>query len=203
MRQSKASTHLDPRDPLVIDTRELGRRPGSMRRVQRTVPAPPGLRLELVDVPEGSEVELDLRIEAVMEGVLVSGTARASASGECGRCLESVTIPLEAELVELYAYPGHEHDQGHDAPDEEDVGRLEGDFIPLEPRLRDAVLLALPLRPVCKEDCQGLCATCGVRLADVPSGHGHEEVDPRWSTLQELSGRLASSSSTEMADEER
>jgi uncharacterized protein len=166
---------LDPRNPLVLDTRELGRRPGSMRPVQRSVPAPPGFALDIIGVPEGSPVELDLRLEAVMEGVLVSGYARARIAGECARCLEPVSSEVEAEICELYAYPGHESD--------DDIGRLEGDFINFEPQLRDAIVLALPLRPVCAEDCAGLCATCGVPLADDP-GHAHDEPDPRWAALR-------------------
>jgi uncharacterized protein len=168
---------LDARKPLVLDTRELGRRPGSMRVVQRTVPAPTGFGLDLIGVPEGSPVELDLRLEAVMEGVLVSGRAHATIVGECARCLEPVTCTVDAEICELYAYPGHESD-------DEDIGRLEGDLIDFEPRLRDAVVLALPLRPTCSEDCEGLCATCGERLTEVPDNHSHDDVDPRWAALR-------------------
>ncbi|MFL6240925.1 MAG: YceD family protein [Actinomycetes bacterium] len=168
---------LDARDPFVLDTRELGRRPGSMRAVRRTVAAPSGFGLNLTAVPVGSPIELDLRLEAVMEGVLVSGRAAATVHGECARCLDPVSFPVEAELCELYAYPGHESD-------DEDIGRLEGDLINFEPQLRDAIVLALPLRPVCDDECAGLCATCGVRLADEPAEHSHDEADPRWAALR-------------------
>jgi uncharacterized protein len=167
----------DARSPLVLDTRELGRRPGSMRTVQREAPAPAGFGLELIRVPEGAPIELDLRLEAVMEGVLVSGSARAAVVGECARCLEPVSSSVEASLCELYAYPGHESD-------DDDIGRLEGDLINLEPALRDAILLALPLAPVCDEDCGGLCPGCGARLAELPDDHTHETVDPRWDALR-------------------
>ena len=113
----------------------------------------------------------------------MSGTARSLASGECGRCLDPVTVPVSIELCELYAYPDPDE---RDADENDDVGRVEGDLIDLEPRLRDAVLLALPLRPVCQADCPGLCATCGARLADEPPGHGHDEIDPRWEALRGL-----------------
>ena len=193
---SHPQTHLDPRDPLVLDTRELGRRAGSMRTLERTVPAPPGLGFDFIAVVEGSDLSLDLRLEAVMEGVLVSGSVRAEASGECARCLDPVAVPVEVDLLELYAYPGHER-----PGDEEDIGQLVGDLIDLEPRLRDAILLALPLRPVCSETCPGLCATCGARLADEPPGHTHEQLDLRWSALQGLQPVLGESAST--TDEER
>ena len=168
---------LDLRNPLVLDTRDLGRRPGSMRPVARTVAAPAGFALDIVGVPEGSPIELDLRMEAVMEGVLVSGHAHATVTGECARCLDPVSTTVDAELCELYAYPGHESD-------DDDIGRLEGDFINLEPQLRDAIVLALPLRPVCAEECAGLCPTCGERLAELPEDHAHDEPDPRWAALR-------------------
>ncbi len=172
---------LDPRAPLVIDTRELGRRPGSLRRVMRSVPAPPGLGLELVGVPPGAPVELSLRLEAVMEGVLVSGTVRAPVAGECGRCLDPVSGRVDVPLQELYAYP----DRRGDPPD---VWRLQGDLMDLEPALRDAVLLALPMTPRCRDDCPGLCPTCGDRLADAGRDHRHGVADPRWAGLVGILG---------------
>ena len=102
----RATTRLDPRSPLVLDTRELGRRPGSMRSLSRSVPAPAHLGVDVLGVPAGSPVELDLRLESVVEGVLVSGTVAATMSGECVRCLDPVTVPLVVDLQELYAFPG-------------------------------------------------------------------------------------------------
>jgi uncharacterized protein len=173
-------TRIDPRDPFVIDTRTLGRRPGSMRKDSYTVPAPADLGVEMVGVPEGTEIELDLRLEAVMEGVLVSGTARAPLSGECARCLDPLTSSIEVELQELYVYSDTR--SGESAEDDE--RRLEGDLIDLEPVVRDAMVLALPLSPLCRDDCPGLCTDCGVRLADAGPDHHHDAVDPRWAALQ-------------------
>jgi DUF177 domain-containing protein len=170
---------LDPRAPLVLDSRELARRPGSSKRVSRTEPAPPDLRIELIGVPEGSPVQLDLLLESVMEGILASGTARASLAGECARCLDPVEDELVVELQELYVYPES------DARDDE-ASRLEGDYLDLEPVLRDAVVLALPFRPVCDDDCPGLCAECGARLVDEPAHHHAEPTDPRWAALASL-----------------
>lgn len=173
--------NLDPRAPLVLDTRELGRRPGSQREITRTVEAPAELGIEILRVPQGSPVELDLRTEAVMEGVLVTGSASAELEGECARCLEPIADELRVGFQELYVYD--DKDNPVDADEESDVSRLEGDLIDLEPALRDAVVLALPFRPLCREDCPGLCITCGARLADDPE-HGHEDpIDPRWMAL--------------------
>jgi len=150
--------------------------------VSPTVPAPADLGIEVLRVPEGSQVELDLRLEAVMEGVLVTGTARAALEGECVRCLGPITDELEVDLQELYVYSRPDHDPDMD----DEVSMLQDDLLDLEPLLRDAVVLALPFQPLCQPDCPGLCVECGARLLDDPD-HQHEEpVDPRWAALAEL-----------------
>ena len=185
---------LDPRAPLVLDTRELGRRPGAERTVSRTAPAPADLGIEVLGVPEGSPVQFALRLEAVVEGVLVTGTAQARLAGECVRCLDRIEPTIDAELCELFVYDDETHrerDRRSTAEDETEDGetsRLHGDLLDLEPLLRDAVVLALPFQPTCTEDCPGLCIECGARLADDPE-HSHDApVDPRWAALQGLSG---------------
>ncbi len=172
--------HLDPRSPLVLETRDLPRRPGAMRVVERTVPAPEGLGLELIGVPTGADLLLDLRLESVSEGVLVSGTVTGTVEGECGRCLRMISDTLEVPIQELYAY---EHSTTDETTDEDEVGRLQGDLIDLEPVLRDAVVLALPNHPLCREECPGLCPECGVPRDDLPADHTHAQVDPRWAAL--------------------
>jgi uncharacterized protein len=93
------ATHLDPRSPFVLDTLELGRRPGSTRRVQRTVASPGDLGNEMIGIPAGADVELDLQLSAVVEGVLVTGTVRARAVGECGRCLDEIEPVVRDAVV--------------------------------------------------------------------------------------------------------
>lgn len=175
---------LDPRQPLVLDTRELGRRPGSMLAVQRTAPAPGAIGVELARVPEGAPLVLDLRMESVVEGVLVSGTVSAPITGECGRCLEPFADSIVVELQELFAYPNSTTDSTTD----DEVSRLSGDRLDLEPAVRDAVVLELPLSPLCRDDCPGLCPTCGSRWDELPADHNHDTLDPRWAALTERFG---------------
>ncbi|MFH8613566.1 YceD family protein [Streptomyces sp. NPDC017979] len=180
----------------MFDTHELGRRPGALQRLTRSVPAPKDLGIEeVVGVPEGEAVELDLRLESVMEGVLVTGTARASAEGECVRCLEPLRLDVVAEFQEMFTYPdaddrsrGRAADAGDDA-EGEDIVLLKDGLFDLEPVLRDAVVLALPMQPVCREDCAGLCTQCGVRLDDDPDHH-HDALDIRWAALQGLADTI-------------
>ncbi|MGQ0844539.1 MAG: YceD family protein [Sporichthyaceae bacterium] len=175
--ETQKPQRLDPTVPLVIDVRRLGRRPGSMLEVSKSVPAPADLGLEVIGVPAGAEVELKLRLESVLEGVVVSGTARATLVGECVRCLEGLEDDLEVDFAELFVHPGRDGD--------DETLWLQDDMLDLEPVLRDAVVLSLPLQPVCEEDCPGLCSECGARLAEDPD-HGHDRTDARWAALEGL-----------------
>lgn len=172
----------------MLDTRELGRRPGSQREVSLTVPAPAGLGIEILSVPEGSPVTFDLRLEAVMEGVLVTGTAQAALDGECARCLDPIVDELDVTLQELYVYDdlAHAKDAHPDDDEDDETSKLEDDLLDLEPLLRDAVVLALPFQPLCQDDCPGLCVECGANLKHDPE-HTHEApIDPRWAALADL-----------------
>ncbi|WP_338109686.1 MULTISPECIES: DUF177 domain-containing protein [Rhodococcus] len=175
-----SSQHPDRDSGLVLDVLSLGRRPGSMRTVHTVVPAPLRIGLDAIAIEEGTDVELDLRLEAVSEGVLVTGTVRADTVGECSRCLEPFEDSVELYLTELFAYPDSVTEQ---TTDEDEVYRLVDDTIDLEPVIVDTVGLELPLRPLCSDDCAGLCPECGIRLAIAESGHGHERMDPRWAGL--------------------
>jgi uncharacterized protein len=181
--------------------RSLGRQAGSSLTQTRTVPAPADLRLELIRVPEGADVALEVRFEAVSEGVLATGTAVAPLEGECARCLAPLTSSVTVRFQELYLYGDGRHDRHdkhdrhdrydkHDEQEEQDdeeLYHLDGDLLDLEPAFRDAVVLALPMSPLCREDCPGLCVECGVPLADAGPEHRHEgAVDPRWAALRQL-----------------
>jgi len=183
-RTRDLSARPDARSPFVFDTRALGRQPGSSRTMRRRVPAPATFCGSLVGVAEGADLELDLLFEAVMEGVLVSAAVRAPVSGACARCLDPFTSFIEVEFQELFCYPAA-GDAGSEATEED--CRLDGDLLDLEQACRDAVLLALPLSPLCSDDCPGLCAECGARLADLGRDHGHGHgVHPRWAALRQL-----------------
>ena len=197
-----------PHGALVFDMRSLSRQAGSARARQLTVPAPEDLRLELASVPVGASVEFDVRFEAVTEGILVTGSATAPLTGECARCLASLASTVTASFTELYLYDERprgpretrdgrrahdQHDQHdkhewHDEYEEQDQERyLDGDLLDLEQAFRDAVVLALPMSPLCRDDCPGLCVECGVPLADAGPGHRHEAAaDPRWAALRHL-----------------
>jgi len=117
-----------------------------------------------------------------MEGVLVTGTARAGLAGECARCLEAIDDDVVADFQELFVYDGSD-------VEEDEANRLEGELLDLEPLLRDAVVLTLPFQPLCQDDCPGLCVECGARLADDPDHQHQDAIDPRWAALQGLANQ--------------
>lgn len=174
------SHHAPADSPFVFDLRELGRRAGALREYRRSVPAPAGLGRDLIGVPEGAPLDLDLRLESVTEGVLVTGTVSAPLTGQCGRCLEPVSDELIVDVCELFAYADSVTDE---TTEQDEVHRVDGGLLDVEPVVRDSVVLGLPWTPLCRPDCAGLCPTCGQRLDDLPAGHAHETIDPRWAAL--------------------
>jgi uncharacterized protein len=180
---TKHAKGLDLRNPLVFDIRDLG--PGAARTLTRTVPAPEHMGVELARVPVGAGLDLEVQLEGVTEGVLVTATVTGPLTGECARCLEPFTSVITVRFQELFALAGHD-EQAEDAV-ADDSYRLDGSgLLDLEPALRDAVVLELPLSPLCEEGCQGLCPECGVRLADAEAGHGHQQGGAMWDALKDF-----------------
>lgn len=184
---------LDPRSLLVFDTRALG--PGSARSETRTAPAPAELGVELVSVPEGGDLDLDVRLEGVAEGVLVTATVTAPLAGECARCLEEFSSAMRVRFQELFAYDatGEAEDDGY---------LLDGDLLDLEPAVRDALVLELPLSPLCDIGCPGLCSQCGVRLAEAGPDHGHADEGGVWAVLKDFRAEAAGSGEQDLGEQD-
>ena len=134
-----------------------------MMTLHETVPSPARIGVELMAIAEGAPLALDLRIESVSEGVLVTGTVSAPTTGECARCLTPITGDVEIDLTELFAYPDSATEATTDA---DEVGHVVDNSVDLEQPIVDAVGLALPFSPLCGPDCQGLCPDCGIPMAD-------------------------------------
>ena len=181
----KRSRKLDPRGPLVFDVGTLGS--ASARHEQRVVPAPGELGAGMVRIPAGAQLRLDVQLEEVSEGVLVTAEVSAPLAGECARCLDEFTSSTQVRFQELFV-PQSGGMSGPEAAEgaSDDGYLLDGDLLDLEPALRDALVLDLPLSPLCDADCRGLCSTCGVRLADAEPDHGHPSDGGVWAVLKDL-----------------
>ncbi len=161
--------------PFVVPVRDIVRRPGEMREFSLEIPAPEKWGEGLVSVPQGEPIDIEVRLESVHEGILVSGTADTEMAGVCGRCLTDIAEPVEVEFQELFAYPGEE------AEDFE----VRDDHVDLEIVVRDAIVLSLPFQPVCQPDCPGLDPETGERLTESTAERRQEPVDPRWAALRQ------------------
>jgi len=160
----------------LIPVHDLMRKPGQMRELESTVPLGAKLGEGLAQVPKGENIDLKLRLESVHEGIYVSGGLKTVAQAECSRCLEPVTVPVQVDIQELFAY----------SLEVEDDLVIQGEQIDLEPIIIDSVVLNLPFTPICSPDCLGLCSECGVRLNENPD-HAHEApIDSRWNELKKL-----------------
>jgi uncharacterized protein len=162
--------------PFVLPVRDIVRKPGEMREHEFRVTLPEAWGEGIVSYEAGSELELDVRLESVHEGILVSGALDADYSGVCGRCLIDITRPVEVEFQELFAYPG----------EEETDFEVQDDHVDLETLVRDAAVLALPFQPVCQPDCPGLDPETGERLTERTGMEQAAPIDPRWSALQNI-----------------
>lgn len=145
-----------------------------MRERTLDVSAPDQFGAGAAVVQQGAPLEIDLKLEGLHEGILVTGDIKAEATGECVRCLDPVSIPLQVEFQELFAY----------SLDEAFDFAVRDDHVDLEPVVRDAVVLALPFQPVCRPDCPGLDPETGEKLADNPDRSPREVLDPRWAALE-------------------
>jgi uncharacterized protein len=167
---------------LTVSIANILGRPGACREIHVDGEVP-GVHTALARLtPRPAHV--DLRAESVVEGILVTGRVEASATLECARCLKEFRGEVEVDVCELFVAPGHE------ASADEDAYRVAGQEINLEPMVRDALALSLPLNPVCEVTCKGLCARCGKNLSEGPCECTEDELDPRWAELSVLKDRL-------------
>jgi uncharacterized protein len=172
--------------PFTVGVHDLMHRPGEHREKELDIVLPERMGEGLVAVQAGETLHVDLRLESLGDGILVSAEVDCVATGECGRCLEPMELELEVEFHELFAY----------SLDEAFDYEVHDDHVDLEPLIRDAVVLALPFQPVCRPDCAGLDPETGEHLAEPLDGPA-PELDPRWAALRDLTASTDTGATTE------
>lgn len=168
---------------LSIDVSELLRRPGASLKFEVDCVLE-GLSMPLSRVEEGSSLDVRLRLEALVDGIHASGTVRGVVERHCRRCLATLNGDVEVPFDELYLASSEE------TADDDEIREIVDGFLDLEPALRDVVLVNLPLNPLCRTDCKGLCPECGADRNEGDCGHRVERVDIRWEPLSGLKERL-------------
>jgi uncharacterized protein len=157
-----------------IPVNDLTRRPGQMSELELDITLASPMGQGAATVPAGEVIELNLRLESVHEGILATGEVDSTAKAECSRCLEPLNLAVEVDFQELFAY----------SLEQEDDFLVQDEKIDLEQAITDAVVLSLPFKPVCSEDCLGLCSECGMKMAEDPEHVHQAQVDSRWSELE-------------------
>ena len=165
--------------PLVVNILELTRRPGTDKDLVVAVPATI-LSLDDPRVADDQDVDVDIHLESVSGGIVVTGTAVAEAHLSCRRCLTEFEMELSGEIDELYQR----------IPDNPDATALTSEQLDLTSVVREGVLLAVPDAPLCRPDCPGLCPQCGADLAKAPCGCNAVKKDDRWAALDALRDQL-------------
>ena len=173
----------------VISCEDLPRRAGEMRQYELSITDHEPVGIPLVAIPTDGPIDLDLRLEAVSQGVLVTATVAGEAIGECTRCLDEVVFFVQEEFQELYHYEidhrlkkkRSERSEKKEiiVEDEDEILEMQGDFIDLEGAIRDALILNLPINPLCSDSCEGLCPECGVKWDLLSDDHDHPKQDIR------------------------
>jgi len=162
----------------------VSQRIGEDREKHLEFPAPHRLGEGVAAVLEGTTIVMDVRLEGLHDGILVSAEVETTADGECVRCLDQVTIPVEVEFQELFAY----------SPTEELEFSVHDNHVDCEQLVRDAVVLELPFQPLCDEDCLGLDPETGDKLIE-PRSNDLPYIDPRWAALEALASDYTTTAS--------
>jgi len=159
--------------PFLVNVADLVHKPAARRR-ERLRGTLADLRVGVAEVPPGEDLDVEATLEWVTDGLLASGTISVPWHAECQRCLGPADGRIDFEFRELFER----------TPRDGESYRLGHDSIDLEPLVREAVMLELPLVPLCAANCAGLCPTCGADLNLGACGCVTASIDPRWAALE-------------------
>lgn len=170
----------------VLDLRPLGRAAGNHHHVEKVFLIDEPIGLDLIGIPAGSPVSIDVELEAVNEGVLVTGLITGPTEGQCVNCLSEIHGTVEATLTELFVYPDSE--TADTIQDDDEVYLLDDPTeLDLEQAIIDAVGLALPFAPSCSSVEGHPCPEdVDMPAVDGVSGEENELIDPRWADLEKF-----------------
>lgn len=166
--------------PFQISVIDVSRRIGEERNKHIEFDVDERMGEGVAFVPKGAKIVLDVRLEGLHDGILVTGEVETEAIGECVRCLDEVRIPLQVDFGELFGY----------SPSEELEFSVHDNHVNCEPLVRDAVVLELPFQPLCDEDCLGLDPDSGKKLME-PREQSEPIIDSRWSALEALASPVS------------
>ena len=140
-----------------------------------------------------SKAHIDVMLRKISDEVLVEGQVSTKLGLSCSRCLCEFERALDVELNLAYCHEDElddedgEHEVG---ADEINTGFFSGDELDLGEVIKEQFLLSIPMKPLCKEDCEGICSSCGADLNEKDCGCDRTSIDPRFSVLEEYRNKL-------------
>jgi uncharacterized protein len=153
--------------------------------LKQTAPLQAEGRVELIE-------ERSPGVKATIKDIRLTGSFRGAIELQCARCLEPVARPVQAEFDLLYRPLGavQRDDEVSISEAETEIGFYKGDGLALEDVLREQILLAVPVKAVCRDDCRGLCPQCGQNLNHGKCECAPAAADPRWHALRDIRDKL-------------
>ncbi|MDF7664345.1 DUF177 domain-containing protein [Bifidobacterium sp. ESL0763] len=196
----------------AIPVGQISARPGMSKPVDGDFPAPSGIGDNIVGVREGDSVRVHGSFDSIADGLVFMGRFTAPMHAECTRCLKPIDRDWDLDVTAFFPYDSSQAaDTRHGKHGEVDIVAGEdeaedtyplshdGGFADIEALLRDTMVEHLPLQPLCRPDCKGLCSQCGVNLNDNP-GHHHDVIDNRFAALAGLKAQLDEEAQAKKSD---
>ena len=173
--------------PWAVSVAQVASRPGQSKEIDATFPAPSGIGDEIVGVDEGTDVSVVGSFDSIVDGLILNARISAPVHAECTRCLKPIQRDWTVNVTSFFPY----EDKFAGVDEAEDTSPLldVGAWADLEALLRDTLVEELPLQPLCKPDCKGLCSQCGIDLNENPD-HQHDMTDIRFAALEGLKAKL-------------
>ncbi|KAA8819066.1 YceD family protein [Bifidobacterium vespertilionis] len=184
--------------PWAVSVAQIAGRPGESKEIDAVFPAPSGIGDDVVGVDEGADVTVTGSFDSIVDGIIFTGRVSAPAHAECTRCLKPIEHPWTADVTAFFPLEDTRRDNrkgeveiiaGEDESEDTYPLSADGSFADIEALLRDTLVEALPLQPLCRPDCLGLCSQCGADLNEDPDHH-HDMPDIRFAELADLKARL-------------
>lgn len=192
-----------PEDSLwAVSVAQVASRAGQSKPIDADFPAPGGIGDDVIGVDEGVPVHVTGSFDSIVDGLVFTAHLTAPVHAECTRCLRPLQRDWDVDVTAFFPYASAE-DTAKDHARDDEVEIIAGEeetedtyplfnngaFADLEALLRDTLVEALPLQPLCREDCRGLCPQCGVDLNEHPEHH-HDMTDIRFAALADLKAKL-------------
>lgn len=193
--------------PWAVSVAQVASRAGQSKQIDIVVPAPSGIGDDVIGVDEGADVHVTGSFDSIVDGLILTASINAPVHAECTRCLKPLQRDWSVDITTFFPYDSSASSakNGKDSADDhhgkvdiiagedesEDTYPLldNGSFADLEALIRDTLVEALPMQPLCRPDCLGLCSQCGADLNEDPDHH-HDVVDNRFASLAALKAQL-------------